>query len=285
MELRISRVTLASVLESALETSRPLIEAGRHELTVDLPRETIWLDTDPVRLAQVFSNLLNNAATYTEKGGRIQVVAARRGSEVVASVKDNGIGIVPEMLPRVFDMFRQENPALERSQGGLGIGLSLAKGLVEAMGGRIEDGEWLSSWEPEVNIGLRAWALVTQVLLPLLKQEGGSIVNMASVGGLMGFAYTGAYAASKGGVISLSRTAAIECAQHNIRVNSISPDAVTDVFELLPDELKIQIARAYPLQRASSPDDIARAVLYLCSDDANSVTGHNLVIDGGYSGH
>jgi CheY-like chemotaxis protein/two-component sensor histidine kinase len=138
VELRISRVTLASVLESALETSRPLIEAGRHELTVDLPRETIWLDTDPVRLAQVFSNLLNNAATYTEKGGRIQVVAARQGSELLASVQDNGIGIVPEMLPRVFDMFRQENPALERSQGGLGIGLSLAKGLVEAMGGRIE---------------------------------------------------------------------------------------------------------------------------------------------------
>ncbi|MDQ7034720.1 MAG: SDR family oxidoreductase [Anaerolineae bacterium] len=85
--------------------------------------------------------------------------------------------------------------------------------------------------------------------------------------------------------MSLSRTAAIECAEYNIRVNSISPDAVTDVFELLPDDLKIQIARAYPLKRASSPDDIARAVLYLCSDDATSVTGHNLVIDGGYSGH
>jgi NAD(P)-dependent dehydrogenase (short-subunit alcohol dehydrogenase family) len=145
----------------------------------------------------------------------------------------------------------------------------------------------IDQWDAIMNTNLKGtWlSMKYQIQIMMKNKNGGTIVNMASVGGLMGFAYTGAYAASKGGVISLSRTAAIECAQHNIRVNSISPDAVTDVFELLPDELKIQIARAYPLQRASSPDEIARAVLYLCSDDAKSITGHNLVIDGGYSGH
>jgi NAD(P)-dependent dehydrogenase (short-subunit alcohol dehydrogenase family) len=145
----------------------------------------------------------------------------------------------------------------------------------------------IDQWDAIMNTNLKGtWLCMKyQIQIMMKNKNGGTIVNMASVGGLMGFAYTGAYAASKGGVISLSRTAAIECAKYNIRVNSISPDAVTDVFELLPDELKIEIARAYPLQRASSPDEIARAVLYLCSDDAKSITGHNLVIDGGYSGH
>ena len=83
-----------------------------------------------------------------------------------------------------------------------------------------------------------------------------------------------------------TRTAAIECANYNIRVNSISPDAVSsDIFAMLPDDLKIKIANAYPLQRASSPAEIAKAVLYLCSEDAASITGHNLVMDGGFSGH
>jgi NAD(P)-dependent dehydrogenase (short-subunit alcohol dehydrogenase family) len=145
----------------------------------------------------------------------------------------------------------------------------------------------IEQWDNIMNTNLKGtWLCMKYQIQAMMKNnKGGAIVNMASIGGLMGFAYTGAYAASKGGVISLSRTAAIECAKYNIRINSISPDAVTDVFELLPDDLKIQIAHAYPLQRASSPDDIARAVLYLCSDEAHSITGHNLVIDGGYSGH
>lgn len=146
----------------------------------------------------------------------------------------------------------------------------------------------IEQWDAIMNTNLKGtWLSMKYQIQAMMKnKKGGVIVNLASVGGLMGFAMTGAFAASKGGVISLSRTAAIECAQYNIRVNSISPDAVSsDIFAMLPDELKIQIARAYPLQRASSPDEIAKAVLYLCSDDAVSLTGHNLVIDGGYSGH
>ena len=129
---------LAAVVEAAVETSRPLIEGGGHELTISLPPEPVYLDADPVRLAQVFANLLNNAAKYTDRGGRIGLTAERAGDEAVISVADTGIGIAADVLPRLFEMFSQANPALERSQGGLGIGLSLVKRLVEMHGGTIE---------------------------------------------------------------------------------------------------------------------------------------------------
>ena len=140
LELRKERVDLVAAVEIALETSRPVIEASRHELTVALPSEPVHLDADPLRLAQVFANLLNNAAKYTEQGGRIELSAERCGGEVVVSVTDSGIGIgiAAETLPHVFEIFSQATPALVRAQGGLGVGLSLVKGLVELHGGSTE---------------------------------------------------------------------------------------------------------------------------------------------------
>jgi CheY-like chemotaxis protein len=137
LELRTELIELAEVVDAAVETSRPVIEAARHELTVALPLEPIVLKADPVRLAQVLANLLNNAAKYTEEGGRISLSARQEGGDVIVSIKDNGIGIAAETLPRIFDIFSQDKPALERAQGGLGIGLSLVKGLVELHGGSI----------------------------------------------------------------------------------------------------------------------------------------------------
>jgi len=138
VKLRKERVELAVVIQDALEACRPLIEAGGHELTVSLPPEPITLDADPTRLAQVFSNLLNNAAKYTPRGGSIRLTAAQRGDEIVVKIRDTGIGIPADMLPRVFEMFTQVDRSLERSQGGLGIGLSLVRGLVELHGGSVE---------------------------------------------------------------------------------------------------------------------------------------------------
>ncbi len=138
MELRKVRADLGAVVRNAVETSRPLVEGGGHELTVALPPVPVYLDADPVRLAQVFSNLLNNAARYTEAGGHIRLAVERQGSDVLVSVQDDGIGIAAEALPRIFEMFAQATPALERSQSGLGIGLSLVRGVVELHGGRIE---------------------------------------------------------------------------------------------------------------------------------------------------
>jgi len=134
--LRRSSVDLASAAAAAQESARPLIEARRHTLVVKL-REPIRLVADPVRLAQVLSNLLINAAKYTDTGGRIELEARREGGELVVAVRDNGIGISAEMMPRVFTLFAQASPALERSEGGLGIGLALVRGLVELHGGSV----------------------------------------------------------------------------------------------------------------------------------------------------
>ena len=141
LQLRKERVELASVVRSAVEAVRPAVEAQGHKLTVTLPPQSVPLDADPVRLAQVVSNLLLNAAKYTEQGGRIaltaQVSREHERPEVVVTVRDTGIGIAAEHLPHLFEMFSQVTSALERSQGGLGIGLSLVRGLVELHGGSV----------------------------------------------------------------------------------------------------------------------------------------------------
>jgi PAS domain S-box-containing protein len=137
MELRRSRVLLKDVISSAVETARPVIEEAGHEFTIRLPPEPVYLDADLTRLAQVFSNLLNNSAKYTERGGRIWLSAEREGSEVTVYVRDTGLGIPAHELPRIFDMFSQVDRSIERSTGGLGIGLALVKGLVEMHGGTV----------------------------------------------------------------------------------------------------------------------------------------------------
>jgi PAS domain S-box-containing protein len=130
-------VDLAAVVARAVEVSRPLIDARRHDLTVTLPPEPVRLEADAIRLAQVVANLLNNAAKYTDESGHIWLTVEREGDQAVVRVKDNGIGIRPDLLPQVFDLFVQSDRALDRSQGGLGIGLTLVKSLVEMHGGSV----------------------------------------------------------------------------------------------------------------------------------------------------
>jgi two-component system CheB/CheR fusion protein len=129
---------LSAIVNHAVESVRPLIDFRRHELTVSLPSESVWLQADAARLQQVLGNILTNAAKYTEPGGRIWLTAEREGANVVLNVKDTGIGILPEMLPRIFEAFVQADRSIDRSQGGLGIGLTLAKTLVEMHHGKIE---------------------------------------------------------------------------------------------------------------------------------------------------
>ena len=138
IELRRERVALGAVLRAALETARPTIDALGHELRVALPDAAIELDGDAVRLAQVFANLLNNAAKYSDAGGCIELLARHDGAQALVTVRDNGIGIAPEQLPRLFRMFGQIDPSTTRAQGGLGIGLALAQQLVQLHGGSIE---------------------------------------------------------------------------------------------------------------------------------------------------
>ncbi|HYX23421.1 MAG TPA: ATP-binding protein [Thermoanaerobaculia bacterium] len=137
LQLRKERVELATAVQSALEAVRPLVETAGHEVTVALPPEPVHLDADLTRLTQIFTNLLNNAVKYTEAGGHIRLAAERQGGEAVVSIHDSGIGISAEHLPHLFEMFSQVAPALERSTGGLGIGLALVRGLVELHGGSV----------------------------------------------------------------------------------------------------------------------------------------------------
>jgi PAS domain S-box-containing protein len=130
-------IDLERVVDLAVEAGRPLIEDCNHHLSVTLPSHPVLLEVDPARMAQVLSNLLNNAAKYTDGGGQISLTAEPVGQEVVIRVRDNGIGISPELLPHVFDMFTQADVTLSRSRGGLGIGLTLVRSLVEMHGGRV----------------------------------------------------------------------------------------------------------------------------------------------------
>jgi signal transduction histidine kinase/CheY-like chemotaxis protein len=137
IELRKEQIELTPVVASAVEAARPLVEARRHDLSVSLPTKPVRLEADPTRLGQILVNLLANAAKYTEPGGRIGLTAERDGDELVVRVRDNGVGIAPDMLAHVFEPFVQLERSQGRSQGGLGIGLALVRSLVELHGGSI----------------------------------------------------------------------------------------------------------------------------------------------------
>ncbi|MEP6593150.1 MAG: ATP-binding protein [Acidobacteriota bacterium] len=136
MQLKRERVELADLVAKAVEMTSPAIEARRHRLLVDVPRG-LAVEGDPARLAQVVANLLTNAAKYTESGGTIEVNGSAADGEVRLEVTDTGIGIGPEMLPRVFDLFMQERQGIDRSEGGLGLGLAIVRSLVSAHGGSV----------------------------------------------------------------------------------------------------------------------------------------------------
>jgi PAS domain S-box-containing protein len=161
IELRKERVELSSAVRIALEACRPLIERGGHELTVRIPREPIWLDADLARIAQILSNLLNNAAKYTRPGGHIWLDAERSAGVAMVRVRDNGVGIAPEMLESIFEMFMQAGGRIDHSQGGLGIGLTLVKRLAELHGGRVQ--------AKSAGIGMGSEFVLC---LPLASQDG-----------------------------------------------------------------------------------------------------------------
>src|SRR5690349_953454 len=128
---------MMNIVDHAIETARPVRNAQGHHLVLGSPRRSIPIDADAVRLSQAIANLLTNAAKYTEKAGQIFVTVAAEGDQAVLRVRDQGVGIEPELLPRIFDLFVQGERALARSQGGLGIGLALVKRLVELHGGTV----------------------------------------------------------------------------------------------------------------------------------------------------
>ena len=137
VRLRRERVTVSGIVDGAVETAHPLIKHRRHELTVSQPQQPIWLHADAARLEQVVVNLLTNAAKYSEEGGHIWLTVEQEGETAVLRVRDEGVGIAPGLLPRIFELFTQAERTLDRSEGGFGIGLSLVQRLVELHGGTV----------------------------------------------------------------------------------------------------------------------------------------------------
>ena len=167
IQLHQERLEMRGIVDRAIESVRPLIDQRKHELEVSLPAEPIWLQGDPTRLEQVVVNLLNNAAKYTDEGGQIQITAQQEGAEVVLRVRDTGIGVAPELLPRVFDLFTQADRSLDRSQGGLGIGLSLVQKLVELHGGTVTAQSAGLGQGSEFIVRLPALSLVSESIAPI----------------------------------------------------------------------------------------------------------------------
>ena len=168
LELKKSPTELTAVVSSAIETARPMLEAKHHTLSVDLPTHAVRFEADLVRLAQVLSNLLINAAKYTDPGGQIRLRAVQEGNDLLIAVGDNGIGIASDMMPRLFTIFSQAKDVLGRAEGGLGIGLSLVRGLVTLHGGSVEarsDGPGKGS-EFIVRLPIGAPAAATQIEAP-----------------------------------------------------------------------------------------------------------------------
>jgi CheY-like chemotaxis protein len=137
LRLTPERVELRAAMNRAADSARPLLAARRHEFSLLLPTEPLWVEADPGRLEQVAVNLLSNAAKYTDTGGLVRMTVGREGDDAVVRVLDNGVGIPPDMLPKIFDLFTQVDGSLSRSHGGLGIGLALVRTLVEMQGGRV----------------------------------------------------------------------------------------------------------------------------------------------------
>jgi signal transduction histidine kinase/CheY-like chemotaxis protein len=162
IRLERERLELATIIERAVETARPYIEAHDHQLSVEIPPAPLYVDGDSVRLAQVFANLLNNAAKFTPPGGKIVLVAERDGTDVRVRVRDNGGGIPSEVLPHIFDLFTQANRSLARSEGGLGIGLTVVRSLLESHGGSVEARSGGAGKGSEFTVRLPAAADVPQ---------------------------------------------------------------------------------------------------------------------------
>jgi signal transduction histidine kinase len=169
IELRREPLDLAALVRDAVQSMRPAVETGNHELSVCLPPEPLTVQADPTRLAQVVVNLLDNAAKYTRPGGQIWLDVCREGKEGVVRVRDNGIGIDPQMLPRVFDLFAQDDRSLARSRGGLGIGLTLVRILAEMHGGNVRAASTGLEQGSEFEVRLPLWDCAASTPVPAEK--------------------------------------------------------------------------------------------------------------------
>jgi len=233
IELHKERISLRDVIQNAIETSRPLIEEQKHELTVELPAALVYVNADLLRLSQVISNLLNNAAKYTEPRGHIWLTLEQAGNVGIIRVRDNGIGIPSNMLPRIFDMFTQVDDSLERAQGGIGIGLMLVKNLIEMHGGSVEVNSEGGGKGSQFTLRLPVAADVREeVKEEADANENKSISQTPSLRILLVEDYE---------VLAQMTTWALEIEGHEVRVAHDGPQAFKMVKDYIPDVVLMDI--------------------------------------------
>ncbi|HQZ69245.1 MAG TPA: ATP-binding protein, partial [Planctomycetaceae bacterium] len=233
VQLRRERIAVSRIVEMAVETVRPLIEQRRHELTVSVPTEPIWINADAARLEQVVVNLLSNAAKYTEEGGLVCLTIAEENEECVLRVRDTGVGISPNLLPHIFDLFTQSERSLDRSQGGLGIGLALVHRLTDLHGGKVEASSVLGQGSEFV------------VRLPLWNEEDGRSQNEAGLDG--SGSCSAPPVALKVLVVDdnvdtvLSFSMLLKAAGHDVRTAHDGPAAILAAVDYRPDVVLLDI--------------------------------------------
>lgn len=230
IELRRELVELAGIVRTAVETSQPLIAAAGHQLAVSLPAEPITVNADPVRLSQVIANLLNNSAKYTEAGGQIWLTVRREPKDVVISVRDTGIGIAPEKLPDVFQLFTQVDRQAGRAQGGLGIGLTLVKSLTEMHGGEVR------AHSPGLGQGSEF-----VVRLPLAAEQMGTKKPRAEDRPRSGLTPRRILVVDDNRDAAVSMSMLLECLGSEVRVAFNGPDALEAIAEYRPAVILLDI--------------------------------------------
>jgi PAS domain S-box-containing protein len=225
------QLAVSGIVQHAVETARPLIDQRRHELTVSLPPDPIWLHADASRLEQVVTNLLTNAAKYTNEGGHIWLSVQQEGDKAVLRVRDTGLGIAPAFLPYVFDLFTQAQRSSDRSQGGLGIGLTLAKRLVEMHGGTIAVTSTLgqgSEFVVSLAVGPpEAMSVTTQPLPSKIAKPAGAALRVLVVDDNLDAA----------NVLKLL----VEEAGHLVRMAHTGPTALAAALDFRPDVMLLDI--------------------------------------------
>lgn len=238
------RVDVAIVVNSAIGTTRGIISEAGQRLTVNLPPEPLMVEADPMRLAQVFWNLLNNAAKFTEPGGNIRIDVERQDSHATIRVKDSGIGIAPELLPRIFDMFIQGSTLAQRQYGGLGLGLTLARDLVELHGGTIEAKSGGSGQGSEFIVSLplaeiEPWISTTQSVTTMTMPTPAQSTRILVVDD------------NKNQALSLQRL--LQTMGHDVQVANDGPSAMKLTASFVPDvaliDLGLPIMDGYELAR------------------------------------
>lgn len=275
--LKLERVTLASVIDAAVESARPLLDRKQHRLTVSLPAEAVLLEADPLRLAQILSNLITNSAKYTDPGGKIDVSARVDHGMLAVDITDNGIGIPAEAIPKLFDMFSQFDTSTGRAEGGLGIGLALVKGLVELHGGSVT-----------AHSAGREQGSTFTVMLPDARQVALSSMSEMAVSA----AFSGARRVlladdNRDGADALALL--LKVSGHDVRVAYDGPSAVSLAQTFRPDVAIIDIDMpgmdGYAVARALRGESWATGLMLLAVTGWGQEGDRNRAASAGFDSH